>query len=87
MTKKLKVELWTHDEDSVWWPKLITEPDGTQYIPPWDESKIDLEFMQKYVGQEIEVWTQVSMMPKKMVVEKLMAVVKDSSGCWGFQTK
>ncbi len=87
MTKKLKVELWTHDEDSVWWPKLITEPDGKQYLPPWNEKEIDLEFMGKYVGEEIEVWTQVSMMPKKLSVEKLVRVQKDEKGNWGFQTE
>jgi hypothetical protein len=84
--KKLKVELWTHDENSVWWPKAITEPDGTLYIPEWDESKIDLEFMQKYVGQEIEIYFQIGMTPKKLSVEKLVAVRKDN-GIWGFQTE
>lgn len=85
MIPRLRVELWTHDEDSVWWPKVITEPDGTQYIPPWDEHKIDLEFMKKYIGQDIDVWSQISMMPKTKVIEKLVRV-EQINGIWGFET-
>lgn len=85
-TDKLRIELWKSDELSVPWPKAIYEPTGSVYIPPWDEKLIDLEFMQKYIGQEIEVWIQISMVPKELQPDKKLIRVEKVNGLWEFET-
>ena len=85
-TKNLRIELWKHDITAVPWPKAIYEPSGKIYMPEWDESKIDLEFMQKYIGQEVEVWVQIGMEPKKLEPDKKLIRVEKVNGLWEFET-
>lgn len=84
---KLKIEMWKHDSDSVPWPKAIYEPNGKIYIPPWNEKLIDLEFMQQYIEQEIEVWIQIGMIPKELQPDKKLIRVEKVNGLWEFDTK
>ena len=86
-TKNLRIELWKHDATAVPWPKAIYEPSGKIYMPEWDESKIDLEFMQKYIGQEIEVWIQVGMAEKELQPDKKLIRVEKVNGLWEFETE
>lgn len=83
---KLKIEMWKHDSDSVLWPKAIYEPNGKIYMPPWNEKLIDLEFMQQYIEQEIEVWIQIGMVPKELQPDKKLIRVKKVNGLWEFET-
>lgn len=85
-TNKLRIELWKHDEFAVPWPKAIYEPNGKIYMPPWDEKLIDLEFMQAYIGQEIEVWIQVGMVEKQLQPDKKLVRVEKVGGFWEFET-
>lgn len=86
-TDKLRIELWKHDELAVPWPKAIYEPSGETYLPPWDEKLIDLEFMKKYIGQEVEVWVQIGMIPKELQLDKKLIRVEKIGGLWEFETE
>lgn len=83
---KLRIELWKNDESSVPWPKAIYEPNGNVYLPIWDEARIDLEFMQKYIGKPIEVYIQVGMTPKELHPDKKLIRVEKVNGLWEFET-
>ena len=75
----LKIELWKKDDTSMWWPKLITEPSGNKYVVEWDENSMDLRpIMSKYIGQEIDIYTQMGTYPKEHKTEKLIKVDKIS---------
>ncbi len=84
-TEKLRIELWKHDADAVPWPKAIYEPNGKTYLPIWDEKQINLEFMQAYIGQEVEVWIQVGMVPKELQSETKLTRVEKVNGLWEFE--
>lgn len=83
---KLRIELWKHDSDTVPWPKAVYEPCGKIYVPEWDEKKIDLEFMKKYIGEPVEVYIKVGMDEKKLQPDKKLIRVEKVNGLWEFET-